>query len=687
MDTSGAPYGTYYAAVKAYSSTAESGYSNEIAIVIAPPRYPLSDEQQYVISDYGNPDYLTLFFNAAQNRREETWVYTDLEWMILFWNGEWVDAGDVAFAPAAFSKPPSLDPSLFTKDTSLRDMTSLLGNNYEEVDQSPLESILGENGSRAYHFKDKGLFTSFINDKLAVALTVDLPNLSHGSSSPGALTMEESDPIPEFLRAASVPNSAVSDSDVYFLFFLLLTITDSDDDMTPFIWADIGQSCGIAMTGHGGAGNDTCKRVVLQAIQNVSSGSSGKTPPAGVQALSQTGNALHQLAEKCPFSISPLSASFESTGGNGSIEVTGPSDCIWSAVSHTGWITVTSGGGATGKPVGSLSYIYPVDYEVAPNTTGRNRTGTITAAGQTFTVTQSASSPSCTYTVEPLSDYFDPKGGNGMIEVTTSMGCTYSAVSNAAWISITNGGSQGAAKPQPLLSTVSTVTYRVSENTTGKDRTGTITVAGQIFTVTQAAGSSCTYTIAPTSESFEAKGGSGSIEVTTTAVDCAYTAVSHANWITVSSTGSRQATKPQPLLSFVSIVTYSVVANTTLSSRTGTMTVAGQTFTVTQAGAQPACTYTYSSCTGPCQADGKCPVNMTGYSPADCTGTPETTQPCPACTGHTFTDSECRQNEWWMGIQGLGTITRTFTGVPQYCSGGVAIPTPTQMCCDGFNPC
>ena len=88
-------------------------------------------------------------------------------------------------------------------------------------------------------------------------------------------------------------------------------------------------------------------------------------------------------------------------------------------------------------------------------------------------------------------------------------------------------------------------------------------------------GGTCTFSINPTSASFAAGGGTGSVSVTTSA-GCAWTAVSNASFITITagSSGSGNGT-----------VSYSVAANTGTNSRTGTMTIAGQTFTVTQAGA------------------------------------------------------------------------------------------------------
>jgi hypothetical protein len=85
----------------------------------------------------------------------------------------------------------------------------------------------------------------------------------------------------------------------------------------------------------------------------------------------------------------------------------------------------------------------------------------------------------------------------------------------------------------------------------------------------------CTYSVAPTSQSFTATGGTGSASVTTQA-NCTWTATSNAGFITITSGASGTGN---------GTVNYSVAANTTTAQRTGTLTIAGQTFTVTQAAA------------------------------------------------------------------------------------------------------
>lgn len=84
----------------------------------------------------------------------------------------------------------------------------------------------------------------------------------------------------------------------------------------------------------------------------------------------------------CTYSISPVSVSPGSAAGSGSVSVTAGSGCGWTAVSNnSSWLTVNSGSSGSGN--GTVNYSYTSNTGTSP------RTGTITIAGQTFTVTQS----------------------------------------------------------------------------------------------------------------------------------------------------------------------------------------------------------------------------------------------------------------------------------------------------------
>jgi len=83
----------------------------------------------------------------------------------------------------------------------------------------------------------------------------------------------------------------------------------------------------------------------------------------------------------------------------------------------------------------------------------------------------------CTFSISPTSASAPATGGTGTVSVTATAGCSWTAVSNAAFITITAGAS-GTGN--------GTVSYSVANNTATTSRTGTLTIAGQTFTVTQA---------------------------------------------------------------------------------------------------------------------------------------------------------------------------------------------------------
>jgi hypothetical protein len=85
-------------------------------------------------------------------------------------------------------------------------------------------------------------------------------------------------------------------------------------------------------------------------------------------------------AGSCNNEIAPAGAVFASGGGLGSVTVTAGSECIWTATTKTGWISLTSSTVGIGN--GS------VNYAVDPNNTGSARKGTITIAGRTFNIKQ-----------------------------------------------------------------------------------------------------------------------------------------------------------------------------------------------------------------------------------------------------------------------------------------------------------
>ena len=178
---------------------------------------------------------------------------------------------------------------------------------------------------------------------------------------------------------------------------------------------------------------------------------------------------------------------------------------------------------------------------------------------------------SCTYAITPTSASYPSAGGLGNISITAGAGCNWNSVSNSTWLHVTPSGTGTGS---------GSMSYTVDANT-GSARAGTMTIAGQPLTVTQSTG--CTYAISPTGASYVAAGGTGTVTVTA-GTGCAWTAVSNNAWITVTSgaTGTSSGT-----------VGYTVAANAGVA-RTGTITIASQTFTVSQNAGAPTCSLTPS---------------------------------------------------------------------------------------------
>ena len=168
----------------------------------------------------------------------------------------------------------------------------------------------------------------------------------------------------------------------------------------------------------------------------------------------------------CTYTLSPISQSVSSSGGTGTVGVTAPSGCTWSAVSNASWVMITSNSSGAGTGV--------VNYSVSANSTTALRSGTMTVAGKAFTVNQSG--VSCSFAISPSSQSFNADGGSGTIAVTSQSGCSWNASSNASWISILSGGSGSGT---------GSVNFSVAVNPGASSRIGTLTVGGQAFTVTQ----------------------------------------------------------------------------------------------------------------------------------------------------------------------------------------------------------
>jgi uncharacterized protein (TIGR03437 family) len=180
----------------------------------------------------------------------------------------------------------------------------------------------------------------------------------------------------------------------------------------------------------------------------------------------------------CDYSVQPLALSFAAIGGSAggagqgtsspAVTVSTRTDCRWGAISNDAFITIESG--ATGLGSGQVTY------RVAQNTNTVARTGALTIAGVTHTVSQAAAAR-CVFQLASNSLIVTGGGGLGSVTLTASFSdCVWTALSNVPWISIA-GGSGGRGNGR--------VDFAVAVNPDQAQRVGTLNIAGLVFTVTQ----------------------------------------------------------------------------------------------------------------------------------------------------------------------------------------------------------
>jgi Putative binding domain, N-terminal/Viral BACON domain len=258
---------------------------------------------------------------------------------------------------------------------------------------------------------------------------------------------------------------------------------------------------------------------------------------------------ISQTGRPCGFRLSSTLETVEAAGGDRTVQVsTTSAQCHWTASSDVPWISITSG--REGDDTGAVTF------HVDP-LAGPQRTGTLTLAGQVVQVQQGAG---CSYSVGTNALDFGAAGGASEVAVSTPAGCSWTAESGVPWITLTSGA---------MGSGPGVVALRVAA-TDGPARTGTVTVAGRIVTVTQSPG--CSFTVDPLTYAAPAAASTSATTVRA-APGCAWTAAASSDWIVITAGQNGNGTGE---------VRFSVGGNTG-PARVGGIRIAGQTMTVNQA--------------------------------------------------------------------------------------------------------
>ena len=295
---------------------------------------------------------------------------------------------------------------------------------------------------------------------------------------------------------------------------------------------------------------------------------------------------------KCQVALSLPNGTVEASGGGRNLTIGTSAECAWSAVSSVNWITGLSP--QTGQGSGEMQF------QVAPNPTATARQGEIRLNDVTARVSQVAAG--CRVELDPPSPWFDSGPALAGVTVRSPGGCPWTATSNAAWIAIT-AGATGSGD--------GTFRYSLSSNG-GASRVGTVSVADQTLVISQAAPAValCVYTLQTGSASMAAAGGTTGVSVQT-APGCSWTAASNASWLAVAGVASGSGS---------GTVTVSAAQNTG-AARAGTLTIAGQTFTVNQAGVTQSCNVTLQPTSHTLDEDAQTAPNITVSVGAGCTWT------------------------------------------------------------------
>jgi len=260
------------------------------------------------------------------------------------------------------------------------------------------------------------------------------------------------------------------------------------------------------------------------------------------------------LPVRCAVQAEAGTTTFPPTGGSATVRVSTNRECTWSVKSEADWLRLSSPPEGQGEA--------SIEFTVAANTEPSSRSGAITLNDQRLPISQEGSP--CGFQLSSSREEFDPAGGDRTVHVAaTGTQCEWTAANDAHWITIAEGR-QGRGN--------GAVAFHV-EAAGPVPRTGTLTIARQVVLIEQgpSEATDCRYSIGTTALSVGSSGGSRDVPVSTSA-GCAWTAESHAAWITI--TSGPTGTGP-------GVVRFRVTA-TDGPSRTGLVRIAGSVVTVEQ---------------------------------------------------------------------------------------------------------
>lgn len=340
------------------------------------------------------------------------------------------------------------------------------------------------------------------------------------------------------------------------------------------------------------------------------------------------------------YSILPASATPGAEPETNAVQVAAVGGCPWTVSNTNNWITILSPTNNTNN--GSVTWA--VNY----NTANVGRTGVVVIAEKNFTIRQDAAL--CTYRLTPTSRKHGYSVATNTVSIDTLSICPWNVVNSNSWITF--------YQPTNGLGDSTNITYSISANSAGGDRTGLVFIGGQSLVLTQL-GVNCAIDLSVEHRDHGHGWATNKIDVNTGS-NCTWVVTNPTPWIQITSNSSGTGSN-----SFG----YIVSPNPTSSPRTGYIYVEEKTVSLTQAGAPCNVPLTPSSATHtPLQETGTVVV----ASPGGCNWTATTINPwvtlLSGATGTGFDVVTYRVSSNTNGAARTGGITVTGQGGTNYFS-------------------
>jgi len=265
------------------------------------------------------------------------------------------------------------------------------------------------------------------------------------------------------------------------------------------------------------------------------------------------------IMDVCAGSLSPTSRGHSYDGGTFSVYVL--LQCDWTVINTNSWITITSATNGTAPRESWLTYT------VTANPDPDQRSGNITIGGLTFRVTQQ--------TKPPLLAISPPQqsvlgGGTASFIATGFVPSPFTYQWQFNGVPLTNGNGISGASTANLVLTGVQYSQAGNYRLVAKNPAGTTVGFSSWATLTV----TCGFNLSANNASFSSLSTTGMVTLNAATTDCPWNVVNTNAWVSILSSIINTGPKT---------VAYAVAANPTTMARSGNITIADKTFTITQA--------------------------------------------------------------------------------------------------------